>query len=193
MEAEVRRTLAAIAPSDRPTQGAHECDWKVGTRVTVRLQADRVEVTESEQSFEWNGSWQLLNFHCRIPADVSDGTTILKYDVYVADIRIAKLRLDLRIAKNAKPGRESKAETQSARSAFASYASADRLRVLERVDELAGVGVDVFVDCLSLHANESWKPRLQQEISERNSTCCTGASTPSRLHGSNGSGERLWT
>jgi hypothetical protein len=43
----------------------------------------------------------------------------------------------------------------TAHSAFASYAAADRPRVLDRVAELVNVAsIDVFVDCLSLHPGE---------------------------------------
>jgi hypothetical protein len=54
-----------------------------------------------------------------------------------------------------------------ARSAFASYASRDRVRVLDRVSEVQRNGVDVFLDCLSLHPGEKWKPKLECEIRDR--------------------------
>lgn len=54
------------------------------------------------------------------------------------------------------------------KTAFASYASADRDRVLDRVASIRiNSGLDVFVDCLSLCPSDLWKPRLEREIKSR--------------------------
>lgn len=53
-------------------------------------------------------------------------------------------------------------------SAYASYASEDRMRVLDRVASLSAIaGIDVFLDSLSLHPGEQWKPRIAAEIAAR--------------------------
>jgi len=59
-------------------------------------------------------------------------------------------------------------KAEAARTAFASYASADRARVLDRVAAVRiSAGLDVFLDCLSLHPSEEWKLRLGNEIRSR--------------------------
>src|SRR5215831_19029705 len=53
------------------------------------------------------------------------------------------------------------------RATFKSYASQDRIRVLDRLSEIERSGVDVFIDCLSLHPGDKWKARLKREICDR--------------------------
>jgi hypothetical protein len=50
------------------------------------------------------------------------------------------------------------------RSAFASYASADRDEVLRRVQGLTAAGLDVFLDVLSLRAGDDWEQSLMENI-----------------------------
>ena len=54
-----------------------------------------------------------------------------------------------------------------AETAFASYSSRDRQRVLDRVDAIQICGINVFLDCLSLHPGEKWKSKLEHEIADR--------------------------
>ncbi|MDP3689106.1 MAG: toll/interleukin-1 receptor domain-containing protein, partial [Sulfurimicrobium sp.] len=60
------------------------------------------------------------------------------------------------------------ANVEPAKSAFVSYSSRDRLRVLDRVASIKiSAGIDPFLDCLDLHPGEEWKPRLDDEIRRR--------------------------
>ena len=52
-------------------------------------------------------------------------------------------------------------------SAFASYSSKDRNRVLDAVLALQAIGVEVFADCLDIKAGEEFKPRIQRELLDR--------------------------
>jgi hypothetical protein len=52
--------------------------------------------------------------------------------------------------------------------AFASYAATDRPRVLDRIAAIKiAVGLNVFMDCLSLHPGTGWQRRLESEIVAR--------------------------
>jgi hypothetical protein len=55
------------------------------------------------------------------------------------------------------------------RSAFASYASQDRSRVVARIQGMQKVlpDLEVFLDVLSLRSGERWKERLEKEILAR--------------------------
>jgi hypothetical protein len=54
------------------------------------------------------------------------------------------------------------------KSAFASYVTSDRREVLSRIRSLQiFTGIDVFLDCLSIRPGEQWKPKLQDEIRNR--------------------------
>ena len=56
------------------------------------------------------------------------------------------------------------AAMSSGRYAFLSYASSDRAEVIKRAMMLKAVGVEFFLDLLSLDPGERWERRLYEEI-----------------------------
>lgn len=167
VETEVKRTLEGLSPGSAVHLGVQSCRWTPGTRVTVRIAANHIAFDPAEETFEWSGERNLIEFDARVSDNAPAGTTVLKYDVLIDGIRVARLRVDLEIAT------QSDASTRAtigepARTAFASYASEDRLRVLDRVASVrTAAGLDVFLDCLSMNPGDLWKPRLESEIQER--------------------------
>jgi hypothetical protein len=120
------------------------------------------------EEFVWEGGRTVLSFEVAVAADAPAGSTVLKFSVYITDVRVAVLPLEIGIAAQSKTGRETHVTAEPPAKAFASYASADRLRVLERVSEIRqSAGIDIFQDCLDLHPGEQWKPALEREIRER--------------------------
>jgi hypothetical protein len=92
----------------------------------------------------------------------------LKLDVFVDEIVVAMLRFDLELAADVRAGERQRARAPAARSAFASYSSHDQQRVLDRVAAVRiSAGLDIFLDCMSLHPGEEWKPQLEREIKSR--------------------------
>jgi hypothetical protein len=80
---------------------------------------------------------------------------------------VARLRLDLEFATSASR-EQAEATAAPAHTAFASYSSADRSRVLDRVAAVRiAAGLEIFLDCLDLHPGEQWKPQLDEEIRKR--------------------------
>ena len=99
--------------------------------------------------------------------NAEEGTIPLKFDVIIDGIMVSRLRLDVTITLNPTKGQIT-ATGEPAKTAFASYSSKDRLRVLDRVDAIKiNTGMDIFQDCLDLNPGEEWKPRLTKEIKER--------------------------
>jgi hypothetical protein len=95
-------------------------------------------------------------------------STVLKFNVYIAEARVAALPLEIQINARGCAPRETRVSTQPPRTAFASYSSADKLRVLERVSEISlSAGIDIYQDCLDLRPGEQWKPALEREIQAR--------------------------
>jgi TIR domain len=169
-EAEVARLLTELSARSEHRLNIHECRWQSGTVVTVRVSARHVEITPAEQTFTWEGRRALLDFDATVADDATEGVVVLKLDVAVDGIVVARLRLDLAITRAAGTARPPLATVASepARSAFASYSSKDRERVLDRLAAVRiATGLDVFLDCLSLNPGEQWKPRLEREIKDR--------------------------
>ena len=165
---EVRDLLKKLSPSAEPILGIHECRWKRGTRVTVKLSGQGLAVDPPDQDFIWNGGWSILDFDVTVTKNAEEGTIPLKFDVAIEGIVVARLRLDLEITATPKKKAIATATGEPAKTAFASYSSKDRLRVLDRVDAIQiSASIDVFQDCLDLNPGEEFKPRLDNEIRER--------------------------
>ena len=168
LEQETRDLLAKLSPSSEALLGIQECRWKAGTNVTVRLSGGGLTINPPEQSFTWNGGRSLLDFDVTVADDAEEDTIQLKFDVAIEGIIIARLRLELEITAKTKKKGQATTIAEPARTAFASYSSKDRLRVLDRVDAIKiSAGIDVFQDCLDLNPGEEWKPRLDNEIRQR--------------------------
>lgn len=168
LEEEVRDLLTKLAPAAGTVLGIQECRWKQGTAVTVKLSGRGLTVDPPEQEFTWEGGRSLLEFDVTVSGDAEEGTIPLKFDVAIAGIIVARLRLDMEITASVKKKGVSTATGDPAKTAFASYSSKDRLRVLDRVDAIKiAAGIDIFQDCLDLNPGEEWKPRLDSEIRDR--------------------------
>jgi hypothetical protein len=169
---EIRRVFEQEAPSSQPRLDLERCRWRRGTRVTVRLDAHHVKVSNPVQTFKWNGTWRVLRFDAIVLHEVEVKTLILGFRIAVEGLPIIELRPEIELLKQ---GRDPKVtprfsfvEEMAPNSAFASYARADRREVLGRVRSLQiFTGIDVFLDCLSIRPGEQWKPALSGEICKR--------------------------
>lgn len=166
---EVVQVIAQEAPSAQPRLDLETCRWHPGTKVTVRLDAHYVEVSNPIQTFKWNGAWCVLRFDAKVPVDIEVNTIILRFDIAVEGLPIVAIRPEIAVSR-----KEKEKETISSVSviapsrAFASYAKKDRRDVLGRVRSLQiFTGIDVFLDCLSIRPGEEWKSKLKKEIHER--------------------------
>lgn len=166
-EEAVKLQFAQLGPGSRSVTGLGASRWQSGTRVKVALEGNNLLISSPEQEFIWEGESNLIEFDVKVPPDAPDCLTVLKFEVSISEIVVAKLRLDLEINSMADTRKEQTVQVEPARTAFASYASKDRSRVLDRVSEVRRNGVDIFLDCLSLHPGDEWKPVLEKEIKNR--------------------------
>jgi hypothetical protein len=167
-EAEVDALLRKLSPRAAPVLGQADCLWRPGTEVRVSLAGKGLNIDPPVQDFTWQGRRVLLAFDVGVPASTPDGVIVLKFDVAIDGIIIARLRMDLEIRAGAAVEAPRTLTAEAARSAFASYSSQDRQRVLDRVAALQiSAGMDIFLDCLSLHPGQYWQARLEDEIRHR--------------------------
>ncbi len=167
-EQEVKATLASLSPRSEHQLGVKSCRWQPGTRVQVALAGRHLTVSPPAQEFTWEGDRQIVDFDVTVADAAPEGPVVLKFDALVDGIVVAMLRLDLEITRKGRDDRPAKASGAAARTAFASYSSKDRERVLDRVAAVRiSAGLDIFLDCLSLHPSDEWKPQLAQAIRER--------------------------
>ncbi|MDY0267697.1 toll/interleukin-1 receptor domain-containing protein [Trichloromonas sp.] len=167
-EEEVRRLLAKSSPRSETHMGLASCRWLQGTKVMVRLRGRGLIIDPPEQKFVWRGGRNLIPFDVEVPKEALDETVVLKFDVLIEETVVARLRLDLEIGATPKAEMRRTPAVTPARTAFASYSSRDRSRVLDRVDALnRHAGLEFFLDCIDLHQGEEWKPALAEAIHQQ--------------------------
>ena len=166
-EAAVADMLNRLSPRHTSHLGLKTCQWRAGERFSVRLAGKGLEIDPEEESFVWDGEQALVEFDVAVPEVAALGVVVLKFDVFMDGISVARLRLDLEIAASADAA-PAQVEGAAHHTAFASYSSKDRDRVLDRIDAVRiAAGLDIFLDCLSLHPGEQWKAALEREIPAR--------------------------
>lgn len=168
-ETAVATQLSNLSPGARSHLGIKQCQWAFGTTVTVTLRARGLQVEPAERRFAWSGDQRIEEFDVTVPPDHPPGPVVLKFDASIEGVVVATLRIDLVVTTEVSAIKARTSATASAaRTAFASYASGDRARVLDRIAAVRiSAGLDVFVDCLSLHPNEPWRERIDAEIRGR--------------------------
>ena len=169
---QVRNALELEAPSSQTRLGLDICRWHPGANITVQLAVDGANILRPIQSFIWNGAWKILRFDVELLDNSVANTVILRFDIAVEGLPITALRPEIQIEKNPKDvnatSQSTFIEQSTPTTAFASYAVLDRQEVLARVRSLQiFTGIDVFLDCLSLQPGEQWKPKIHNEILNR--------------------------
>ncbi len=167
-EPKIREILTSLSPRSPQHLGLKKCRWQRGTPVTVICEGRHLNVDEPAREFVWDGEFALVEFDVTVAESAPDGTTVLKFNVAVDGVRLARLRVDLQVSSAKQSSDPQFIEARPAETAFASYASEDRPRVLDRVSAVKiSAGLDVFLDCVSLRVGEEWKPALLREIDGR--------------------------
>lgn len=168
LETQVREMLTQLSRRSAHHLGMQTCRWQPGTRFEVRLTCRHVEIDPTRIELVWDAKHCLADFDVFVPPDAPLGATVLRFDVWIAATRVARLRLDLEITDVSTSAERIVVAARPANSAFASYATPDRQRVLDRVSSLTTVaGIDVFLDVVSLRVGRRWKQDLKQEIVDR--------------------------
>lgn len=133
----------------------------------IVLQSPDIELDCESQMLCWNGKFATADFEVYLPEDFAKRQLRLRGRVYSGDAVLTDLKLILQIGV---PQYGSiPCEKVRLRSAFISYASADRAKVVARIQgiQLACPDMDLFFDVESLRRGEHWEGRLYREISDR--------------------------
>jgi hypothetical protein len=166
LEKEVEKILRNLSSRSKFPLGVKRCRWKTGIKVKVKFSGDFLKVDKAEKEFLWEGKYEIVDFDVEVQPEARN-KTIAKFDLFIDDFFITDLRVDLPISPEGFLSDRIGVRTILPQSAFASYASEDAPRVLDRVAALKSCGIDVFVDCLSINPSENWKLRLEKEILRR--------------------------
>lgn len=166
-KAPVKEMILQMSPETTVHTGIYFCQWEPNTIIKVRLYAEYLSIDPFEQTFIWKGTYNILSFDVRVPKDIPKKNTVLKFDVLISEIIIARIRCDLSIEAGDSIGEIKITNVKPYQTAFASYASQDREIVLHRVSEIQRNGIEVFLDCITMRAGVDWKASLENEIRNR--------------------------
>jgi hypothetical protein len=176
-EARAERALhdAASDPAEVRPGLETGCRWAKGARVTVRCSARGLQIPRAQESFLWNGEMGVVEFDVDVPDDAKPRRTVLVIEAFVHDapdapqgVEVARLRMEVEVTTGAADSAPTEVRAAAARTAFASYASQDRVDVLERVSSIRrSTGMDIFVDRTTLKMDEEWEPALGEHIRSR--------------------------
>ena len=143
----------------------------LNVELVFRLTLDGFEVDRPLESFFWAREPANVSFLIRAPADLAAGVHAGQVEVFHHGMPIVRLLFEVTIgvvstAAIPKDPQESRQGENRIRSAYASYSSKDRPIVVQRVQGISAVGVDVFLDVISLRAGQHWEEQLLRNIRE---------------------------
>jgi len=166
-EKAVKNKLKQLSPDSETYLAVREARWQLGTRVTIQLSSPNLLISSPEEEFTWQGSKEIIDFRVQAPSDIQIKRTLLYFNVLIGGISVANFVLDLGINSSASQGAPMQVLKTPASTGFASYASKDRQRVLDRTSEICRSGFDLWMDCLDLRPGETWKAELEKQIKNR--------------------------
>jgi len=163
---------ALSQPGAKTDPDQFQTTWKLGEEVRVVLVGEHMKASPSEQTFTWEGTYKTVQFD--VIADdsvVERRRVLLRFDVYIQEAVVARVRLPLTI--DSKPGflekilvpEEQFLAEPAPQTAYASYETADKTDVMQRIDAIAQhAGIRFFTECLSLDPNEEREKALRKTI-----------------------------
>ena len=133
--------------------------------ITVRLDIDSWKVKPALQKILWTGTPVNVSFVATPKNIVSTGELIGTSTFSVGGLRIGVVNFEL--ALTSWPGGKDQIQFSRGtciKSAFASYASKDRKKVLSRIQGIEKTGVRVFMDVHDLRSNDQYPNYLLRNI-----------------------------
>jgi TIR domain len=139
-----------------------------GQRLGVKLESQHFLIDEPEQSIVWRGEPCMCQFSVTLPRAVTSRSCQITANFYLDGVPVGVLKFSLALTPTMS-GSLGRAGLRGDSSrhfeyAFLSYSSRDRREVLQCAQVLEGVGIDFFLDAVSLRSGEIWERRLYEEI-----------------------------
>nr|MBC8443377.1 TIR domain-containing protein [PVC group bacterium] len=135
-----------------------------GDDIVVVVEVAGFELTRSVDTIIWEGEIGNASFPVLAPDGIRAGTHLCTAEILTHGVPVAELCFQIEVGRKQQAARVLDTEQQPIRSAFASYAEEDRRDVLRWTQGAKGVGVDVFVDVLSLRGGQDWERELREHV-----------------------------
>jgi type VI secretion system protein ImpC len=141
-----------------------------GSRLWFHLVMPGLVIDDPIQVMTWTGRPESVQFGVGVPRAQRPGNVIGTVTVSLDSIPIGHIKFKLRVIETSRtPSTDAEptgADAHRYQLAFISYASADRPKVLMRVQMLAAVGIRYFQDLLDLDPGDRWERELYRHVDE---------------------------
>lgn len=139
------------------------------TEVEVTVEVPGIFIERPVGTLHWDGALGMLQVPCKMPLDAMELAYTGRAVFRVASITIAEANFLITLGPTNTRKTNIVTHKKWVRSAFASYASSDRERMLARVQGMQKIApfIDVFIDVLSLRSGDRWMEVVRDEIRAR--------------------------
>jgi hypothetical protein len=158
----VRRAIAAATEGRITVRSKGPIHVEQGTLLTLTLSLDELTVADPVDTIAWTGEIGSATFAVSVGQGVSEGQKLGLVRVSAGGLEIAKLNFVVEVGKGGEPIQGLPVRQLRHRKAFASYASADRDKVMARIQGMQKVEptLEVFLDVVSLRSGQMWEREL---------------------------------
>jgi hypothetical protein len=158
---------SSIAKGKRFSVGPRALE--LGTDIDVTVECPDIVSENATATMHWDGELGVVQFACTAPVDPTAVTLRGVVSFRVAKVVIARTHFVVALGPISQPREEVATEHHMIRSAFASYATADRERVLARIQGIQKIApfIEVFLDVISLRSGDDWAEVIRTEIKTR--------------------------
>lgn len=140
---------------------------KTGSSIRIRLSSPNIAIEDNEETGIWQGKYLCFEFAVEIPENFQKRQILFIATVFINDVIASKLKFTAKC--HAADEQNMTIVREDVLSAFVSYASQDRARVISVVQGMkkARPDMDVFFDIESLRSGENWEESLRTNIEKR--------------------------
>jgi hypothetical protein len=165
-KAVIKRALEGVIEHDLMVKSKGPILLARGGILVVRLIMGGLVIDDHEDIILWDGDIGNATFLVRVPTDIKLGSADGIVTIQMNGLQIARLYFVVKIGKRVSKVSQIRTEEKLHKSAFVSYASADRDEVLPRIQGIQKVAPElkIFMDVLSLRSGEDWANRLWDVI-----------------------------
>ena len=137
-----------------------------GDRILFNLQVAGCEIDDPSQIEIWQGEIISAEFGVKVLPGFRGKKLIAKLTIAINGIPAGNIKFRLRVQQESAVFETANAPIKTTRykTAFISYASADRNEVLRRTQMLSASGITFFQDVMNLKPGELWEKSLYKEI-----------------------------
>ena len=165
-EAVIQRAREAIGSEEIHIRSQGPVQVVRGTILSVRLKLEEFIVEDPESVILWDGDIGNATFSARVPQGAQEGPRPGMAIIRIAGLQIARIYFDIYVGRDIFQTEHIPIREERHRTAFASYASADRDEVLPRIQGIqkGAPHLSVFLDVLSLRSGQDWEQELWKII-----------------------------